>query len=279
MIIIYNIKIYRYPSGTHIRIYSRLVGYYDNDKDIPNMATALCMDYEAGEYVEERYNPQKQCVEPFSENIATLIVDKEKDYERSIRNSMHRTINRVYHISRSNVWEWFVTLTFNPDKVDSFEYLECVKNLKIWIDGVRRICPDIQYIIVPELHKSGRYHFHGLLAHCDNIVFTDSGYKTKNGQPIYNVGNYKLGYSTATKIVDNERATKYITKYITKDMCCVAFGKKRYWASRNLADCKAEEYIVEGSKLPVIIADIESKCKYKKDVVTLDLKTTYYEMG
>ena len=50
--------------------------------------------------------------------------------------------------------------------------------------------------------------------------------------PCDNVGSYRLGWSTATRITDQAKVTKYIAKYISKDLCQVASGRKRYWCSR-----------------------------------------------
>ena len=51
------------------------------------------------------------------------------------------------------------------------------------------------------MHSVGKaWHFHGLLANCDNLTFNDSGHIDKRGRIIYNLTNYKLGFSTATKV-------------------------------------------------------------------------------
>lgn len=140
----------------------------------------------------------------------------------------------IYDIARSNQWDWFVTLTFNPQKVDSYDYEQCTKKLSVLLNNYRKICgSDFKYIVIPELHKTGRFHFHGLFANCENLDFVFSGKYTDKGQEIYNIGKYKLGFTTATKVQDNNRVALYISKYITKDMTAVISGKKKYWASRN----------------------------------------------
>lgn len=271
----------KYPTGWQIRTYSRPVGCCIlPDEKVVEYESVIAWDEEEKEYMEVRINPDKQCIEPFGGTVASLLDEpKEVDKERSLKSSMNRTINRVYHLSRSNVWDWFFTLTFSPEKVDSFDYECCVKALKSWIDTIRRSSPDIKYILVPERHKSGRFHFHGLFANCDNLSFVESGHFTNDGQPIFNVGKYKLGFSTATAVKDNEKVTKYISKYITKDLICVAFGKKRYWASRNLDECECEEYIVEGADMPEYLKKLQANCKWSKQVVGDELTINYFEMG
>lgn len=43
-----------------------------------------------------------------------------------------------------------------------------------------------QYLFVPELHKSKRWHFHGIGVNCDKLKFEKSGI-VKNGKEIYNI--------------------------------------------------------------------------------------------
>ena len=51
---------------------------------------------------------------------------------------------------------------------------------------------------------------------------------------IYNIPLWKYGFSTATVIRDPSRASSYITKYVTKDLCRVLPNQHRYLASQNV---------------------------------------------
>lgn len=155
--------------------------------------------------------------------------------ERSKTESMKRTKKMLYDYVMSNNWDLFVTLTFDPEKVDSFDYDACVKAMKTFLRYVKRKCPDVDYMLVSELHKSGRFHFHGLFANCENLPLTDSGHKDKKGRVIFNIDGYKVGFSTASKVTDSNAAGNYITKYITKSLCAVSKNRKRYWHSDGLA--------------------------------------------
>lgn len=167
--------------------------------------------------------------------------DRAADHDRSVYNSMTRSLNKIYDISRSNEWEFFVTLTFAPDKVDRYSYSECTKKLSQWLKDVRkRLDADFRYLIVPERHKDGAFHFHGLFANCDGMQIVPSGHTDKKGQTIYNIGKYKLGFTTATAVDNQQAVNKYITKYVTKELCEATKGKKRYWASKN-CDSPIEE--------------------------------------
>lgn len=262
-------------------MYSQAVGVFEdyNYRDKP-FFEELVWDVESQEYISIYCNPKKMWENPFTgvyEHIPKEI--REPDQERSLQVSMNRTIKKVYHLARSNLWEWFFTLTFDPQKIDSYDYAACTKALSDWLHNLRRIAPDLAYIVVPEHHKSGRFHFHGLFAHCGNISFVESGHFTKSGDMIYNVGSYRLGFSTATRIKSNEKVTKYISKYITKDLCCLSRGKKRYWASRNLIECEEEHLLYDSDQLHSLLAMLNETCTYKKMLQSGDLTTTYFEMG
>ncbi|MGB8455545.1 MAG: hypothetical protein WCD89_24900 [Anaerocolumna sp.] len=172
---------------------------------------------------------KKQMIDWSKLTLTQIITRVKLNFKRSSR----RSKNMIYDIARSNTWEWFITLTFNPDKVNSFDYAECTEKLTNWLDRVRRVCgEEFKYLIIPELHKSGRFHFHGLLSGAGGLKFVDSGLLSGK-DIIYNIGSYKLGFTTATRVKDTTRVSMYIAKYVTKELTACTKGKKRYWASRN----------------------------------------------
>lgn len=175
------------------------------------------------------------------------------DNKLSQQKSMQRSINKIYDYAMSYDWEWFVTLTFSPDQVENRADFECVgKILTVWLMNMRRKhCPDMKYVIVPEKHKDGSYHFHCLFADCDalnfvpavnNKQFNQDGTPNKyfgkplkrKGVQVYNLARWKRGFSECTKIRDTQKAAAYITKYITKELIADTPNKKRYWCSRGL---------------------------------------------
>lgn len=159
----------------------------------------------------------------------------EEEKEDNIRRSANRAKQKIYEISRNEEWDWFVTLTFNPEKVNRYDYEECTKKLSRWLSNLRRICHDLKYIVVPEQHKDGAFHFHGLFSGIDEFMVKDSGHKDfASGDIIYNLASYKFGWSTMTRVKNNDAVVKYLTKYITKDLIKSAEGRKKYWVSRNV---------------------------------------------
>lgn len=166
---------------------------------------------------------------------------------RSINESYRRTKQAVYTHARSNNWEWFVTYTFDPEKVDSSNYDKAYKSLSRHLKHIRsKYCPDMKYIVVPELHADGiKYHFHALMSNIDGLTFADSKKRDK-GKIIYNIENYTLGWSTAIRIGIGESAktANYISKYITKALTCFTKNRQRYLVSKNLKKPTIENYFL-----------------------------------
>lgn len=282
---IYNVKVIDYLHGTQVRVYSHPMGVKADDY----------VDDYFNPFKEEKINEEKILNKELSdigfkeESEKAKLVDDftdstkgVRDKERSLLSSKNRTINSIYDIARSNEWEYFLTLTFDPDKVDSFNYDEVTKKLSTWIDNFkRRYAPDLKYILVPELHKGGRYHFHGLLANIGNCSLIDSGHTDKSDNRIYNLGQYRLGFSTVTKINDVNRASSYIGKYITKELCATTFGKKRYWTSKNLDKPTVTDLCLGIEEIDDMLLSFNDRITYEKKVENYDFgfTTTYYELG
>lgn len=250
----YNVKVITYPDLTRqYRVYYKDVIY-------------------KGYYQQDRFK------NPFDGQwTKTIQGDIDKHYAHTADVSMKRTKSKVYNYARCNNWEWFVTFTFSPEKVNRYDYDECIKKLKMWLDYVRRSSPALSYLVVPEKHKDGAYHFHGLFSGLDDkqIVWTGkyvvkrirglgrSRFK-RTGEKIYKFGSYKLGWMTATRVREKEKVTSYITKYITKELCESSFGRKRYWSSRNLLTPMEEVYHMDGTARFVLSDELGESSKFKK---------------
>lgn len=158
-------------------------------------------------------------------------------------NNLYRSrsnlIDLVYHNSLLNAWQYFVTLTFDPKEVDSLNYEVVSRCLAKWLDNMKHQNPNMAYVIVPELHKSGRIHWHGLFRNVPKWTLEPARSPItgrlikKNGSQIYNLANYKYGFTTVSEIKNQEAVSVYMSKYMTKDLIALNY-KKRYWASRNL---------------------------------------------
>ncbi len=282
----YNCQVIKYPHGYQVRLYTQPCGPFpDPEADkytLEQLAVKDAQKRARQSWLALTGNEMPDVLSPewifghSQDDIDMVLQGMEDAKKRSLYSSMNRTKNKVYYLARSNEWEWFFTLTFNPELVDSFDYDACTVKLSDWLSNMRRKCPNMRYIVVPEQHKSGRWHFHGLFSSCDGLGFLDSGLKNKSGNTIYNVGKYRLGWTTATRVQDPKRVTVYIGKYITKDMCAVTKGKKRYWCSRNLnqAEIVKKFYGPEGLKL--LLQQLADTADSVRSCTSDGIGTTYY---
>lgn len=196
----YNTKIKVYPNGLTKTVYCNTAIFkYEEDKHIIDTP------------------PKKR------------VTTKKDDNAEKRSDNVKRAKDKLFDLIYCNDWDYFLSITFNPEEVDSYNVKEVMQKISKWLNNCvyRR---GLRYVLVPEYHKSGRIHCHALI----NGVFTfvDSG-KKSHGRKVYNVPEWKYGFSTAVKTSgDKLRMSCYITKYITKDSKPI-FGRF-YWSSRNL---------------------------------------------
>lgn len=192
-------------------------------------------------------------------------IRSEKSINHSIKSSLSRTINTIYELASSNTWDWFLTFTFDSKKVDRYNYDECLSKLcKFFNNFKTKKCDELKYICVPEYHKDGAIHFHGLLSGVPDVFFVDSGV-IENGLIVYNFIPYKLGFSTATRVSDTFRVSTYITKYITKDLV-VNTSRKRYICSKNLNRAVVESEYIPPDELVRIKTELITQGNYFKEL-------------
>lgn len=203
--------------------------------------------------------------------------------DHSIKSSVNRTINQIYTISRANKWEYFITLTIDPKKMDNTNFNLVSEKLNIWTNNLKkRYAPDLKYILVPELHKDkSKWHFHGLFANIGKMPLTFSGKvcvgkfiydyaKKPFATKIYNIPLWKYGFSTATIIRDSSKASSYITKYITKDLSRILQNQHRYLASQNVDRPLERVFNIDYEELTRIYGKYLEQITYMSDVKLLD---------
>lgn len=194
---LYNCKIKHYPNGTRkITIFNKPI--YNPDK-IPLFDNEM------------RIIKLKQ----------TLALKKEQDFDEIIErrsDSLKRSKDKIFDIAFANIdfWTHMVTFTLNKEVIDRYNSVEVSKKISQWLqDKSRR--NGLVYIVVPELHKKGGIHYHGLIKG-DGLKMVDSGYRDKSKRKIYNIKDYPFGFSTAVPLDKDTQffVCKYITKYVSK---------------------------------------------------------------
>ena len=187
-----------------------------------------------------------------------------------LEKSINRTKTRISDYILCNEFTHFVTFTFDrknskvKSEEDRHDLLKMSKLLITWVNTeqvnhFRRHGKKFKYLIVPERHKNGAWHFHAVFQGYKNEIedfyssknkyLTVDEIRSKNKKPKNQRGflpRYTLGRSEIAPVKDKFRMSNYIKKYITKELINEKY-KKRYWASRNLKTPEIIENIVESS--------------------------------
>jgi hypothetical protein len=155
----------------------------------------------------------------------------EQDKLHSEHMNMVRTRNQIKDYVLSNDFNMFWTLTFDTDReTDQI----CFNKLSNWLKYMKTKFGLFEYIFIPERHKDGCLHFHGVTGRFKGSM-VDSGVRYK-GVKIYNCNDWNYGFSTVSMVRSKKKTSSYITKYIIKSLSqdIVGKGKKKYWSSRGL---------------------------------------------
>ena len=234
--IYYNKRIKTYPNGTKLittfnktvfnPLHNKRDNFYDNDRVV-------------------------------GERLPWLDADVRLD-------NLKRSKEKIFDIAFMNNFDYFVTLTFDDNIINSRDEDEVNRVMKKWFNNmVNR--HNFKYLAVPEYHKSKRIHFHllcsgsldlidsgtVLIPERDNPVKLSTAKKINNDESkyrtVYNLNNWKNGFSTVIKFEkceDGSKGTtaiaKYLTKYITKDLTKVL--KNYYYAGGHIEREVPTEY-------------------------------------
>lgn len=222
--------------------------------------------------------------------------------ERKLSESLSRTRAAIFELTLCNPWRWFVTLTLNPEYHDRQDLKTYQKKLSAFLKNYNRLHnTKIKYLLIPELHHDKvSWHMHGLMMglpeeHLE--AFSEKEklpiqiiIELKKGNQIYRWPAYEkaFGYITISKIRSAEGVSKYITKYLIKDM---AMAKTRidlmndtridlndhlYYCSQGL---KRAEKLYQGPLSRELDEDYSNEYVKIKTVHTLEEALTYFTDG
>lgn len=157
-----------------------------------------------------------------------------------LENNISRARSKVFEYAICNEFEYFVTLTLDSKKYDRYNLELFIKDLGQFIrDKRKKYNTNIQYLLVPEIHNDGAWHMHGLI----KGIPSDALSINKNGYLDWEEYKKKFGYISLSKVKNQEAVSKYITKYIRKNIGTqkgvIEKNKKMYYCSRGLK--KAEK--------------------------------------
>lgn len=171
-------------------------------------------------------------------------------HEEKLEASLSRTRSRVFELAVCNPWNWFVTMTLNPELHDRTDLEKYSRDISLFIKNYNHSYKtEIKYLLIPELHSDGvSWHIHGLMMGLPRNHLTAFSLKDKipyrirkeivNGTTVYDWAAYRenFGYISISEIRNAESVSKYITKYITKELYHTGVGlnKHLYYCSHGL---------------------------------------------
>ena len=166
-----------------------------------------------------------------------------------LEDNISRAKQTIFELAYCNPWEWFVTLTLNPDKYNRYDLEKYIKDLSQFVRDYRKKSGnDLKYLLVPETHIKGGWHLHGFFlnlpeSELSRFTMLDRlplkiRKKIDKGQALYTWNAYqnKFGYACIERVRNHEAVSKYMTKYITEDVMktITELNAHTFYASKGL---------------------------------------------
>lgn len=191
--------------------------YYTNTRGVPVLAQV--QKFNNARFREEGWE------KIFDPDKATRAKKEEGERKPSdvARATRRAKITAFDYIMCNHDLDTFATFTYSPEAVaekDSYE--ECYEKLRVWLSNrVQR--KGLKYVLVPERTKRGDIHFHAICnaaaLKLERAYSPNTGRPlTHNSKPLYNVIDWKWGFTSAEMIADADGDRTAVAKYIFKYM-------------------------------------------------------------
>lgn len=179
--------------------------------------------------------------------------------DEKLENNIVRARSSIFELANCNEWEYYLTGTLDGSKYDREDLEKYHKDFTQFVRDMRKkYGNNIQYLVVPELHSDGKtWHMHGFVRDIPKTALRQFkigdkmgkklAEKVKNGEVIYDWLDYhdKFGFCDLEPIKNHEAVSKYVTKYINKNLASSVkeLNAHMYYHSRGL---KTAEKIKKG---------------------------------
>ena len=180
---------------------------------------------------------------------AMYVRDREEQQHNEVKldSNFSRARSMVLQYALCNPWEYFFTGTLDRAKMDRYDLDTFASRLMQFIrDKRKKYNAKFQVLLVPERHKDGAWHIHGLVHGLPDsalCLFSPPAPQHLIEHGFLNWPDYmeKFGFCSLAPIRDPVATAFYITKYVSKDLSrrSADLGKHLYFHSRPL--CKAEK--------------------------------------
>lgn len=170
--------------------------------------------------------------------------DREEQRHNDVKldSNFSRARSMVLQYALCNPWEYFFTGTLDRMKFDRYDLDTFANRLMQFIrDKRKKYNAKFQVLLVPERHKDGAWHIHGLVHGLPETVLTSFAPPAPKNLIEHGFLNWpdymdKFGFCSLAPIRDPVATAFYITKYVSKDLSrrSVDLGKHLYFHSRPL---------------------------------------------
>lgn len=172
-------------------------------------------------------------------------VDDSVKHDSKLDASLSRARRSVLELALCNPWMYFCTFTISPDKFDRHDLSSFDKKFKQFLRDFRKSSGvSLPFVLVPEQHKDGSWHMHGLFG-ADITPFLKSFHDVSYAVPralldgdfyTWDAYSSRFGFCSFGLIRDPVACAFYITKYVTKDLSdsAIPVGMHLYSCSRGL---------------------------------------------
>lgn len=241
-------------------------------------------EYESNVGILRRFNPEKYkltvmncCRKPgFEADKPHFTAKGEAGNDNKLETSLSRTKRTISEIAECNAWSLFCTFTLDKRKYNRTDLKKFRKDFSQFIRDYRKKSScDVKYILIPERHKDGCWHMHGLIQNLPVEKLTEFKSSDRlpkkilnrisHGKRVFTWQPYadKFGFADIELIENQEASARYITKYVTKDTFDTAreLNEHLFYAPKGL---KRAEVIKRGT-----VAKAIEKPDFTNDFATI----------
>ena len=220
----------------------------------------------------------KRCDNPFKksklqqhyEELELIpIPDPEGDAQR-FEQSLSRTRSTIFEIAMCNEFTHFCTFTADAEKRDRFDLKAFHKEFSQFIrdeNKKRSESEKLRYLLIPEQHKDGAWHFHALFMGLGKKDLK----KNEFGYLDWFAYRRRFGFFSCSKIKSHEACSKYITKYVTKSIASDVkrnAGQHLFYASQGLRRREVLD-VLSGDKCPFMTGEKSEKWDFENEYVKI----------
>lgn len=216
-------------------IRNKIINYSNPELGAESVNTRKVIVYKEG----KTYNLSSSKSESNGLNSSATEEERAKWREESLKAYQFDIKNRIIQYAYCNDFDQFWTLTFAEDRYD---VEKCYQKLATFLRKIKKKYGNFRYIIVAEFHKDNAVHFHALAGGYQGNL-TSSGVFQK-GNEVFNLDDWKYGFTNCQNIKNRLAIGAYISKYIIKSIenSPAAKGRKKYWHSDGLKTAQVDFY-------------------------------------